>query len=308
MLEADDPALAYFVRRDVLGETVDDIRILWELDEPRKLVSKQQPDGAWRYGGKRNQPPEVTDYELLETYRNLRVLVEMYGFNEQHESIQRAAEFVFSRQTAEGDIRGIIGNQYMPYYHGVILELLIKAGYSEDPRVIHGLEWLLAFRQEDGGWLVPAQTVPPKDKTFDFFAGEAVTAPQAQSSHLATGMAIRAFAAHPAYRSHSPVSEAGEFLAGRFFQADVYNDRKTKEYWFKFQFPFWWQNLLTALDSLLWFGFTREHEAIMAGGEWFIDHQDPDGLWPTGYGKGNKADRNRRWVGLAICRMLGRLA
>jgi hypothetical protein len=41
-------------------------------------------------------------------------------------TIAKAAEYIFSNQMYEGDIRGILGNQYMPYYHGAILELLIK--------------------------------------------------------------------------------------------------------------------------------------------------------------------------------------
>ncbi len=303
----DDPALIYFIKRDLLGERVGEIQVLWDLDEPRKLISIQNANGSWRYGGKRNQPPEVTDYDLLESYRNLRLLVEMYGFTREHENIQRAAEFILSRQTGEGDIRGIIGNQYMPYYHGAILELIIKAGYADDPRILRGLDWLISFQQSDGGWLVPTQTIPANEKTHDFFTGEPVTAPHAPSSHLATGMAIRAFAAHPDYQDHPEVIRAGHFLAERFFQPEPYNDRKSREYWFKFQYPFWWQNLLTALDSLSLLGFKQEHGSVHAGVDWFIKNQDNDGLWPTGYSKGRKAERNRRWVGLAVCRVLKRL-
>ena len=53
----------------------------------------------------------------------------------------------------------------MPDHHGAILELLIKAGFGDDPRVEHGLEWLPSMRQADGGWIVPAQAVPAKEKT-----------------------------------------------------------------------------------------------------------------------------------------------
>ena len=31
-----------------------------------------------------------------------------------------------------------------------------------------------------------------------------------------------------------------------------------------------------------------------------------DGLWDTRYGKGKEAERMRRWVGLAVCRVLKR--
>jgi hypothetical protein len=93
-------------------------------------------------------------------------------------------------------------------------------------------------------------------------------------------------------------------LKSRFFQPDRYNDRKATTYWFKYQFPFWWGNLLTALDSLARLGFDRLDPDITGGLDWFITNQDEDGLWPTGYGSGRKAEANRRWVGLAVCRML----
>ncbi len=95
-------------------------------------------------------------------------------------------------------------------------------------------------------------------------------------------------------------------LKQRLFQADKYTDRKAPSYWLKFQFPFWWTSLLTALDTLSMLGFGKEEAEIARGLDWFVAHQAEDGLWPTGYGQGRQAEANRRWVGLAVCRMLRR--
>ena len=46
--------------------------------------------------------------------------------------LEKAAEFLFQRQTTEGDFRGIYGTQYSPNYSAAIMELLIKSGYSDD--------------------------------------------------------------------------------------------------------------------------------------------------------------------------------
>ena len=304
LLAWDDAALGYFVRRDLLEEAVAPVETLWETKAALKLAQAQQPDGAWRYPGKSYDAQTGTNYNLLETYRTLRILVEMFGFHRAHPALQKAADYVFSCQTAEGDIRGIIGNQYMPYYHGAILELLIKAGYGDDPRVERGLTWLLAMRQDDGGWLVPAQMVPAKQKTSAFWLGAPLPPDRSKPhAHLATGMALRAFAAHPAYRQRAEVIAAANALKSRFFQSDKYNDRKTPTYWLKFQFPFWWTSLLTALDTLSRLGFDRQDADVARGLEWFITNQSPDGLWETGYGSGKKAEENRHWVGLAVCRM-----
>ncbi|MBN1659360.1 MAG: terpene cyclase/mutase family protein [Anaerolineae bacterium] len=304
----DDPALHYFVRRDLLGEPAGPLESLWDAPEPVRLIRRQQPDGSWRYPGKSYDPETGTQYDLLETYRTLRVLVETYGFHHGHPALVKAAEYVLTYQTDEGDIRGIIGNQYMPYYHGAILELLVKAGYEEDARIEKGLEWLLSVRQDDGGWIVPAQAVPSKQRTIEFWLGAPVPPARARPhAHLATGMALRPFAAHPAYRGHPAVIAAGHALKSRFFQGDKYNDRKAPSYWLKFQFPFWWTSLLTALDTLTLLGFDRHDRDVSRGLEWFLTNQSADGLWETGYGAGRGAQENRCRVGLAVCRVLERL-
>jgi hypothetical protein len=307
LLDWPDEALTYFVNRDLVEKPVEPVERLWELPEPTGLAGKQLGDGSWKYPGKICGSIPGQNYFLLETYRNLRLLVEKYGFTHAHPVLQKAAEYVFSCQTADGDIRGILGNQYMPYYHGAILELLIKAGYAQDARVEAGLDWLLGMRQQDGGWIVPAQAVPSKKRSDKFWSGVPVLPERWRpSAHLATGMVLRAFAAHPGYRKRPEVIAAGTCLKQRLFQADKYTDRKALSFWLKFQFPFWWTSLLTALDTLSRLGFGKEQAEITRGLNWFMAHQTEDGLWPTGYGHGSQAEANRRWVGLATCRILRR--
>ena len=290
LLAWDDAALVHWVRRDLLGESVAPVESLWELKAAVRLAHAQQPDGSWRYRGKSYDAQTGTNYNLLETYRDLRVLVEMVGFHREHPALQKAAAYLFSCQTTEGDVRGILGNQYMPYYHGAILELLIKAGYADDQRVERGLAWLLSTRQDDGGWLIPAQAVPPKQKTNEFWLGDPIPPDRSRPhAHLATGMALRAFAAHPVYRRRPEVIAAGAALKSRFFRPDKYNDRKASSYWYKFQFPFWWTNLLTALDTLFWLGFDRGDTDVARGLDWFLSNQSADGLWETGYGSGSRS-------------------
>jgi hypothetical protein len=307
LLAWQDPALTYFVQRDLLDATVGPIEVLWNLPEPRRLVSRQLANGSWHFPGKSDHPAAQANYDLLETYRSLGILVEMYGFQRSHPAVSRAAGYVFSCQREEGDIRGILGNQYMPYYHGAILELLIKAGYEHEQRTEKGLEWLLTMRQADGGWVIPVQLVPARQKTSQLWSGLPLLPDRSKPhAHLATGMVLRAFAAHPGYRQRPEVVAAGERLKERFFQADKFNDRKAPAYWIKLQFPFWWPNLLTALDSLAYLGFDRQDKDIARGLAWFAENQSTDGLWETGYGSGRNAERMRRWVGLAICRVLRR--
>jgi hypothetical protein len=304
LLQYRDPSLDYFVRRDLREEQVGSIESLWDLAEPKKLFQKQAASGCWEYPSKSKSSNPVFNYNLLETYRSLRVLIDMYGLDRRHPAIQKAAEYVFSCQTGEGDIRGILGNQYMPYYHAVLLEELIKAGYVDDRRVFMGLDWLLTMRQEDGGWIIPLQGVPAKMKNSLWEKASIPPDRGRPFSHLATGMILRAFAAHPAYRQRPEIRKAAGLLKSRFFKADEYYDRKDPEYWLKFQYPFFWTSLLTVLDTLHPLGLKREDPDIQKALIWFINNQLSNGLWPTEYNKGKNAAHSIPWVTLAVCRVL----
>jgi hypothetical protein len=81
---------------------------LWHLPQAINLVRRQQLDGSWKYsGGGTPHLRSSEDYNQLETYRNLGELVEKFGFNKQHPTIEKSASFLFLHQTEEGDFRGI---------------------------------------------------------------------------------------------------------------------------------------------------------------------------------------------------------
>jgi hypothetical protein len=123
LISSDDEALEYFVRRDLLEEDPGPIEQLWELPEAGKILAKQQTDGSWKYPSPRKSGHETENYHLLETYRQLRFLIEQVGMDAKHPSITKAAEYVLSHQSKEGDIRGIFGAQYAPHYTAGLLEL-----------------------------------------------------------------------------------------------------------------------------------------------------------------------------------------
>jgi hypothetical protein len=313
LLSSENVALSYFARRDLLSEEIGPVEHLWELPEALAIVRKQQDNGSWRYPGRNRDLYPETNYDLLETFRQLRVLVEKYALDRRHPAIAGAAEFALSCQTGEGDIRGILGTQYMPYYHGAVSELLIKAGYGDDPRIDTGLDWLLSARQDDGGWIVPLQAVPAREKTRALWSAPPILPDRSRPfSHLATGMVLRAFAVHPRCRDLEETRIAAGCLKSRFFQPDKYNDRKARSYWTKFQFPFWWTNILTSLDSLSLLGFPASDDDVAKALEWFVDNQREDGLWKTSYEQAKRKEMSARekdameWVGLAVCRVFRR--
>jgi hypothetical protein len=314
LLSSGNEVVIYFTRRDLCDESVGSPEHVRKLPEVRKILKKQLPDGSWPPAGKKPEVYPPYHYHLVETFRYFRTLVERYCFNSNHQVAASAAEFIFSCQTADGDIRGMIGNQYATYYTGAMLKLLINAGYEEDPRVEKGMRWLLDMRQDDGGWIVPLAAHSIDRETMIRLTSEYAEpiGPDRSMpfSHNWTNMVLQAFAAHSVYRNSPEAVAAGNLLKLRFFQPDVYKSYQDPGYWVRF--VQWWPNLLMALDSLSLMGFPKDDLDIAGGLDWFVANQQDDGLWNVSYKQGDKfrgttKEREERlWVSLAVCRVLRR--
>ena len=317
LLASGNEAVAYLARRDLLGERVGPADRLWHLPGAERILRKQQPDGSWPRPGVGRHP--AVNYGLIETWRNFRFLVEQYQLTRRHPRAEKAAEFLFSCQSREGDIRGILANQYATYYTGAIMSLLIQAGYADDPRIEKGFRWLLAIRQDDGGWSIPMITHKLDRATqYRLTTGDAEPLQPDRSrpfSHNWTGMVLRAFAVHPRYRHSEAARTAAGLLASRFFQADRYTSMKAAGYWLRFDYPYWWNSLVSALDSVSLIGLTKDEGMVRKAVAWLTEHQEKDGLWRVTYARpdareteASRKKETRLWVTLAICRVLRRLS
>jgi hypothetical protein len=316
LLASGDEALVYFTLRDLLGEDAGPVKHLWQLPGALKILKKQQPDGSWPRPGENKH--RAINHALIETWRQFRFLIERYGMTRAHPQAERAAEFIFSCQTEEGDIRGFLANQYATYYTGAVMALLIEAGYAEDLRIEKGFRWLLGMRQDDGGWSIPMIT-HKLDRATQYRLSSEFAEPlqpdRAKTfSHHWTGMVLRAFAVHPVYCDTPEARKAGELLKSRFFLPDAYSSYRAPGYWLRFEHPFWWTNLLTALDSLARMGFSAQDGQIRKGLDWLREHQEESGLWRVSYMKPEekeketaKARERKLWVSLAIGRVINDL-
>jgi hypothetical protein len=307
LLGGDNPALAYAAKRDLLEEDPGPVTALWSLPVVEKLLRKQRPDGAWPYpgGGKPNYR-KTEDYDQIETYRDLGILIEKYAATRRLPAVGKAAEFLFSRQTDEGDFRGIYGRQYTPNYTAGILELLVKAGYGRDPRVGHCFRWLMQLRQADGGWAIPMLTAAGRWDQASLSRPALAPIHDRPSSHMVTGVVLRAFAAHPQRRHSAAARRAGLLLADRLFARDAYPGRDAPDFWTRCAFPFWFTDIISALDSLTLLGIGREHPKVRQALEWLAASQRSDGLFHIRSLHSGADDTGLRWVTLAACRVLKR--
>lgn len=307
LLTAKSLPIQYFTQRDLLDERVGPIQQLWTLPEPTKILDSQLASGAWKYHGGREQIRSEEDYNQIETFRMLRLLIEKFGFTRESSVIERAASFLFSRQSEEGDFRGIVGNQYVPYYSAAIMELLIKSGYERDSRIEGGFEWLISVRQNDGGWAFPLRTIGRRLDSKTFRGPTLQPDKSKPSSHLVTGMVLRAFAADPSRRGSEEAQIAGRLLKSRFFMPDHYIDRKAASFWTSFSFPFWFNDLLSSLDSLSLLSFRGDDPDVRKGVDWFTERQRRTGLWKLPLRIMAREPEPNAWITLAICRILKRL-
>jgi len=192
---------------------------------------------------------------------------------------------------------------------------LINSGYQDDPRIEKGFHWLLSMQQNEGGWATPLIT-----HTLDRQTQYRLTSEYAEPvepdrtkpfSFNCTGMVLRAFAAHPSYRFSTEARTAANLLKSRFFQPNNYTSYHDASYWVRFEYPFWWNNLVSTLDSLSLMGNSKDDQQISLALTWLVDHQEESGLWKVTYAKeqvkeSQKGNEMKLWVSLAICRVFHR--
>jgi hypothetical protein len=305
LLKSEDKALKALVARDLLGKKVS-AEELWEMPYVKRVLQKQRLDGSWKYST-RVKRGKQKNYDQYETYKKLGILVEKYGFNKNHPSIQKSADYFFSHQSKEGDFRGIYDSQYSPNYTAGITELLIKAGYVNDRRIEKVFKWLLSIRQKDGGWALPFRT---RNHNINVTYSHSTTLEPDKSkpfSHMVTGVVLRAFAIHPRYKKSKAAKQAGELLLNNLFKKDNYPDRCSNQYWTRFSFPFCYTDLISSMDSISLLGFSRHNPQVERALEYFINNQQEGGVWKFNIVSGSNRDNIQLWLALSVYRMFKRL-
>jgi len=182
LLATGDPVLAWAVGHDLFDEPLEP-QTLWELPPVLQSLRRQRADGSWAYHGGASRVRSNENYEQLATYQQLLNLISKYRLDRRHPAVLCAVDFLLGFQTGEGDIRGLYGSQYTPNYTGDMLGLMIAAGY-----------------QDDGGWALPLRTVPAQPGGFTrvMRLDDPIQPDRSRpSSHLVTGITLRALAAHP---------------------------------------------------------------------------------------------------------------
>ena len=128
-----------------------------------------------------------------------------------------------------------------------------------------------------------------------------------------TGHQVEVTAGSHRFITDDTAVHGANLLKTRFFKPDVYSSYKAADHWVRFQYPFWWNNLVSALDSISLIGLPAADPDIQNAINWLVDHQGADGAWNCCYSKIHKSGNSKKyqaarlWVSLAICRIFKRL-
>ena len=274
-----------------------------------RILEAQNPNGGWCKKKYEGHPRWEKTYYIVDTLRNIFQLRD-YGCVIEDEGVQKAVDFLFSTQTNEGDFRGAFLNEYAPTYHSLTLEILCLFGLDSDKRVQKGFRWIIRNRQDDGGWVIPCQTISNKELKARYTPEVQLTIDPVKLektkpfSHLVTGMVLRAFAESSMWKNSKEAREAGELLLKRFFKEDKYDYRKQSGFWEEMSYPFWATDILGSLDSLSKIGFDPENEVVQRVLNWLSKKQNSQGFWEASSDKSSIGDH--LWVTLAVLRILKR--
>ncbi|HEY2808757.1 MAG TPA: prenyltransferase/squalene oxidase repeat-containing protein [Steroidobacteraceae bacterium] len=311
LLREGSPALVARVRRDLIADD--------EAPGPDEVASYPEVKAFLRKQDKKGYfLPKSTEKALgsakfaacLATLRGLDHLAEI-GLGLPNPTVETAAEFLLSSQAKDGGISDLTlaetregrGKIVALHFHGWAMGVLCKAGLDADERVTRGFRFLLENRQADGGWA---------------WRGVRADSAARPSSHLVTGMALRAFAASPTRRTSREARRAAELLATRFLQPDRYPDRKAASYWEQIAEPRFYTDVLDALDCVTAVGLGKENSGVRTAEAYLRGRQRADGLWypgpPVRSMAGEKpeppSDKDReaaRWLTIRVLMVLRRV-
>lgn len=280
LLREGSPSVLARVRRDLIDDSeAPTSKEIAEYPEVKALLRKFEKDGSF---APRAAEKALGSAKFAVCLSTLRALDRLADFGMRLDdadgakpTLKKIADFLLSSQEADGSI-GDLALADTPkgkpksvalHFHGWAISALCRTGFEGDPRVEKGFAHLLERRQDDGGWA---------------WRGVRTDSAARPSSHLITGMVLRAFASSVQRRASREARRAGELLATRFLQPDRYEDRKAPSFWEILTEPRFYTDVLDALDTITAIGLGKENSGVRTAEAYLRSRQASDGLWYQG--------------------------
>ena len=310
LLREGSPAVVARVRRDLIDDDeAPKVAEILGYKEVQAFTKKLAKDGSFPAKATEKAMGPAAFATALATVKAIDRLADLgvrAAGAPKASSLHKAVEFLLASQQEDGGIGDLNigetpatkGKLVALHYQGWALSALCRTGFDEDPRVEAGFGFLLAHRQNDGGWA---------------WRGVRTDSAARPSSHLITGMVLRAFAASKKRNSSREARRAAELLATRFLQPDRYPDRKAPAHWEDIAEPRCFVDVADALDSVTSVGLGKENSGVRTAEAYLRGRQTEDGFWypgPTGKVSEETTDKDRElavWLTLRVLVMLRRI-
>jgi hypothetical protein len=280
LLREGSPSVLARVRRDLIDDSeAPTAKEIAEYPEVKALLKKMEKNGSFSPKALEKSLGGAKFAVCLSTLRAIDRLADfglrLEGDDAASSPLHKMADFLLQSQEADGGIADLAladtpkgrPKSVALHFQGWAVSALCRTGFESDPRVEKGFQHLLERRQDDGGWA---------------WRGVRTDSAARPSSHLVTGMVLRAFASSAQRRASREARRAAELLATRFLQPDRYEDRKAPSYWEILTEPRFYTDVLDALDTITAIGLGKENSGVRTAEAYLRSRQSSDGLWYPG--------------------------
>jgi prenyltransferase/squalene oxidase-like repeat protein len=280
LLREGSPGVLARVRRDLIDDSeAPTAKEIAEYPEVKAVLRKMEKSGGFapKAPDKALGPPKFA--AALASLRSIDRLADfglrLEGADAAASPLHKMADYLLQSQEPDGGIADLAladtpkgrPKSVALHFQGWAVSALCRTGFEGDPRVEKGFQYLLERRQDDGGWA---------------WRGVRTDSAARPSSHLVTGMVLRAFASAAQRRASREARRAAELLATRFLQPDRYEDRKAPSYWEILTEPRFYTDVLDALDTITAIGLGKENSGVRTAEAYLRSRQSSDGLWYPG--------------------------
>ena len=283
LLEKDNPSVRHLALTDICGISADDPQAkeakaaIMNSGVIPRILAKQEEGGYW------DKPETLYTAKYRGTVWQLIVLAEHLADGEDAR-IKQACDFLLahSQDLESGGFSmhhaiktgGGRHSEVIPCLTGNMTWSLIRFGYLRDPRVQHGIDWLVKYQRFDD-----ATPDPPEGWPYDKYEicwGR-------HTCHMGVVKALKALSEIPSGERSASVQEtveAGvEFLLKHHIHKRSHNlTQVSKPGWLRFGFPLMYQtDALEILGILTQLGCKDERmqEAV----DLVVSKQDASGRW-----------------------------
>jgi hypothetical protein len=280
LLREGSPSVLARVRRDLIDDSEAPTSAeIAEYPEVKALLRKMEKDGSF---AAKAVEKALGGPRFAGCLATLRALDRLADFGMRREGapgapspLRKVVDALLETQGADGGIVDLSladtpkgrAKTVALHFQGWAVSALCRGGFEGDERVEKAFQYLLERRQDDGGWA---------------WRGVRTDSAARPSSHLVTGMVLRAFASSAQRRASREARRAAELLATRFLQPDRYEDRKAPAFWEILTEPRFYTDVLDGLDTITAIGLGKENSGVRTAEAYLRSRQASDGLWYPG--------------------------